>query len=291
MLAAWEEYARGAADAAVRRLPGVAAASSPCGPERAFYNNALLERDLGAAERAPTPRGDKEAAYTAGGVTRFAAWVHESDAAHEGDLERRGYTLAGDDAGNGHGARRHPACRDSESSSRRRTGATAAPSGFRRASSRAPTYPQVPRPGRALSMARTSPSRWRSISAPIADLQRRHPGARPAARPGHGPYAIACTMRATRMRTASVNRPRWPRACTPPWASGSGPVSRLGPPGAAAAGYPFRAPRSGFPMPVREGLGGSSAMSLGHGMVSAGRTVGVAAPRRGSPPAWASASS
>ena len=52
MLATWEEYARGAADAAVRRLPGVTAGVFPCGPERAFYNNALLERDLGAAERA-----------------------------------------------------------------------------------------------------------------------------------------------------------------------------------------------------------------------------------------------
>jgi GNAT superfamily N-acetyltransferase len=92
MLATWEEYARGAADAAVRRLPGVTAGVFPCGPERAFYNNALLERDLGAAERADAVEA-MEAAYTAGGVTRFAAWVHESDAPMKGDLEQRGYTL------------------------------------------------------------------------------------------------------------------------------------------------------------------------------------------------------
>ena len=92
MLAAWEEYARGAADAAVRRLPGVTAGVFPCGPERAFYNNALLERDLGAAERADAVEA-MEAAYTAGGVTQFAAWVHESDAPMRGDLEQRGYTL------------------------------------------------------------------------------------------------------------------------------------------------------------------------------------------------------
>lgn len=92
MLAAWEEYARGAADAAVRRLPGVTAGVFPCGPERAFYNNALLERDLGAAERADAVEA-MEAAYAAGGVKRFAAWVHESDAPMRGDLEQRGYTL------------------------------------------------------------------------------------------------------------------------------------------------------------------------------------------------------
>ena len=34
-----------------------------------------------------------EAAYRDAGVTRFAAWVHESDDAMRGDLERRGYTL------------------------------------------------------------------------------------------------------------------------------------------------------------------------------------------------------
>jgi ribosomal protein S18 acetylase RimI-like enzyme len=34
-----------------------------------------------------------EAAYAAGGVDRFAAWVHETDAALRADLEARGYTL------------------------------------------------------------------------------------------------------------------------------------------------------------------------------------------------------
>ena len=34
-----------------------------------------------------------EVAYAAAGVTRFAAWVHESDRAMRGELERRGYTL------------------------------------------------------------------------------------------------------------------------------------------------------------------------------------------------------
>jgi hypothetical protein len=34
-----------------------------------------------------------EAAYAAAGITRFAAWVHESDHAMRSDLERRGYTV------------------------------------------------------------------------------------------------------------------------------------------------------------------------------------------------------
>lgn len=92
MLAAWEEYARGAADAAVRRLPGVTVGVFPCGPERAFYNNALLERGLDAADRADAVEA-MEAAYAAGGVSHFAAWAHESDGAMKTDLEQRGYTL------------------------------------------------------------------------------------------------------------------------------------------------------------------------------------------------------
>ena len=76
LLASWEAYAHGAVGAAVKRLPGVAAAVFPHEPERAVYNNALLERDLGPA-----------------GITRFAAWVHETDPAMRAGLEQRGYTL------------------------------------------------------------------------------------------------------------------------------------------------------------------------------------------------------
>jgi hypothetical protein len=79
-LASWEEYARGAAGAAMRRSPGVAVAVFPNQPERAVYNNALLERDLVPAERADALDA-MEAAYAAAGVTRYAAWVHESDRA------------------------------------------------------------------------------------------------------------------------------------------------------------------------------------------------------------------
>ena len=92
LLASWEEYARGATGAAVHRLPGVAAAVFPAEPERAVYNNALLERDLGPGERSGALDA-MEAVYAAAGVARFAAWVHESDKPMRGELERRGYTL------------------------------------------------------------------------------------------------------------------------------------------------------------------------------------------------------
>jgi ribosomal protein S18 acetylase RimI-like enzyme len=92
LLASWEAYARGAVGAAVHRFPGVAAAVFPAGPERAVYNNALLEHGLGASGR-PGALEAMEAVYAAAGVARFAAWVHESDQPMRAELERRGYIL------------------------------------------------------------------------------------------------------------------------------------------------------------------------------------------------------
>ena len=92
LLASWEAYARGAPGAALHRLPGVAAAVFPDEPERAVYNNALLDRDLGHDDRAEA-LDVMEAVYASAGVTRFAAWVHESDEPMRAELEQRGYTL------------------------------------------------------------------------------------------------------------------------------------------------------------------------------------------------------
>lgn len=92
LLASWEVYAGGARGASVLRLSGVAAAVFPDEPERAVYNNALLERRLGAPERIEALVA-MEAAYERAGVARFAAWVHESDGAMRVDLERRGYAI------------------------------------------------------------------------------------------------------------------------------------------------------------------------------------------------------
>ena len=92
LLASWEAYARGAVGAAVKRLPGVAAAVFPHEPERDVYNNALLERDLSPGERSDALDA-MEAVYAAAGIIHFAAWVHETDPAMRAELEQRGYTL------------------------------------------------------------------------------------------------------------------------------------------------------------------------------------------------------
>jgi ribosomal protein S18 acetylase RimI-like enzyme len=92
LLASWEAYARGATAASVERLAGVTAAIFPHGPERGIYNNAVLEQGLSRAAGADAIAA-MEAAYAEAGVARYAAWVHESDAAMRHALERRGYVV------------------------------------------------------------------------------------------------------------------------------------------------------------------------------------------------------
>jgi ribosomal protein S18 acetylase RimI-like enzyme len=92
LFASWRAYARGSVGASVERSPGVAVAVFPNEPERALYNNALLEGDLASAARADALDA-MEAAYAAAGITHFAAWVHEDDEPTRDELERRGYTL------------------------------------------------------------------------------------------------------------------------------------------------------------------------------------------------------
>jgi GNAT superfamily N-acetyltransferase len=92
LLAAWQAYAHGSPGAGLVRHPGVAAAVFPAGPEREFYNNALLARGMAAPARAAALDA-MEAAYLAGGVAEFAAWTHESDEPMCADLEARGYRL------------------------------------------------------------------------------------------------------------------------------------------------------------------------------------------------------
>jgi ribosomal protein S18 acetylase RimI-like enzyme len=93
LLSCWETIARGSRGAAVRRLPGVAAAVFPHDPERAVYNNALLDRGLGAAARAAALDA-MEHAYASAELTRFAAFAHETDLPMRSSLEARGYTIA-----------------------------------------------------------------------------------------------------------------------------------------------------------------------------------------------------
>src|SRR5690348_6191808 len=92
LLASWQEYARGAVDAALLRRPGVAAAVFPRDPERAVYNKALLECGLTHSGRGEA-LGTVESICAAAGVDRFTAWVHEKDEPMRRDLDRRGYAL------------------------------------------------------------------------------------------------------------------------------------------------------------------------------------------------------
>jgi ribosomal protein S18 acetylase RimI-like enzyme len=90
-VACWEQFAAGTEGATVLHAPGVSAAVFPLGPERAIYNNAVLERDLGdCGRRAAITR--MEDAYGSAGITGYAAWVHETDTAMIEELDRRGYT-------------------------------------------------------------------------------------------------------------------------------------------------------------------------------------------------------
>ena len=78
-----------------RRCTASPAWPPPCSrhePERAVYNNALLQRDLGAGDRSGALDA-METVYATAGVAHFAAWVHESDEPMRAELERRGYTL------------------------------------------------------------------------------------------------------------------------------------------------------------------------------------------------------
>lgn len=92
LLASWEVYARGSPGAVLIRAPGVATAVFPTQPERGFLNNALLACPLPPSRRTDALAA-MERAYASAGVTRFAAWVHESDRAARGELEARGYRI------------------------------------------------------------------------------------------------------------------------------------------------------------------------------------------------------
>jgi GNAT superfamily N-acetyltransferase len=70
----------------------VTVAVFPDEPERSIYNNTILERDLAPAERAAALDAMEEV-YAAGGISRFAAWVHETDQAMHEELRLRGYTV------------------------------------------------------------------------------------------------------------------------------------------------------------------------------------------------------
>jgi GNAT superfamily N-acetyltransferase len=90
--ACWAAFARSASGANVHELPHVTVAVFPNEPEQSIYNNAILERELAPTERAAALE-EMEELYAAARVSRFAAWVHETDVAMHEELRRRGYRV------------------------------------------------------------------------------------------------------------------------------------------------------------------------------------------------------
>jgi GNAT superfamily N-acetyltransferase len=89
LVGSWERIAEGSEGASVDRVEGGVLALFPSGPERLFYNNAVLDRSLdrraaaGAAE-------EILAAYAEAGIDRYAVWAHESEQPTLAELESRG---------------------------------------------------------------------------------------------------------------------------------------------------------------------------------------------------------
>src|SRR4051794_26726061 len=90
LLASWERYAEGTAEASVDRIPGAAIARFPAGPERFVYNNAVIERRLDDSTAADAVRATVEA-YREVGIGAYAVWAHESEQAAIAELVRRGF--------------------------------------------------------------------------------------------------------------------------------------------------------------------------------------------------------
>ena len=82
-----------AAGAAVHRLGEVAAAVFPKEPERAVYNNALLDRDLGRTERAAAVDA-MAAAYRSAGIRALRRVGSRERRGNARRAERRGHVIA-----------------------------------------------------------------------------------------------------------------------------------------------------------------------------------------------------
>jgi ribosomal protein S18 acetylase RimI-like enzyme len=78
LVGSWTRIAEGTVGASIDRRPGAVIALFPEGPERAFYNNAVLARDLDGAAARDVAAAAVEA-YADAGVDRFAIWAHESE--------------------------------------------------------------------------------------------------------------------------------------------------------------------------------------------------------------------
>ncbi len=92
LIASWRQIAAGSDGGSVERVPGASVAVFPAGPERAVYNNAVLDRGLDGGQ-APDAVTSVAEMYAEGAVDRYAIWVHEAESASIGELVARGLEI------------------------------------------------------------------------------------------------------------------------------------------------------------------------------------------------------
>jgi GNAT superfamily N-acetyltransferase len=92
LFACWGRIAKRTTGASIEQLPGAVVALFPVGPERAFYNNAVLERGLDPSRLGETVDAIIQA-YEAAGVERYAVWVNEAEKAPRTELASRGFRV------------------------------------------------------------------------------------------------------------------------------------------------------------------------------------------------------
>jgi ribosomal protein S18 acetylase RimI-like enzyme len=92
LVASWAAYATGTPEASIESVPGASAAVFPSGPERAVYNNALLDRGLDRPAAAEAASAIARV-YAAADVERYAIWVHDSESESIATLAERGLRI------------------------------------------------------------------------------------------------------------------------------------------------------------------------------------------------------
>src|SRR3954454_8531553 len=90
LLGCWTRIAEGTTGASIERVPGAVVAMFPAGPERLFYNNAVLARDLNWSRAHEAPDAIVRR-YEAAEVDHYAIWAHESEQAATAEMTRRGF--------------------------------------------------------------------------------------------------------------------------------------------------------------------------------------------------------
>jgi ribosomal protein S18 acetylase RimI-like enzyme len=92
LVGSWARIAEGTEEAAIERVGGGVVAVFPAGPERAFYNNAVLGRGLNESQ-AREAAAEIVATYEGAAVDRYAIWAHESEDPAIAEMAGRGFAV------------------------------------------------------------------------------------------------------------------------------------------------------------------------------------------------------